>query len=82
MFECRIADSASGSSTDTDTTSPQTDVQNLVGVLISALQNYQAQQTPSNTNTTVDLAAPEDSGDGSEPEPVIDALLGDTDPAL
>jgi hypothetical protein len=57
-------------------------VQKLVQVLIDALQQYQNEEAPSNTTTTVDLATPDDAGDESEPEPVIDALLGDSDAAL
>ena len=58
-------------------------MQNLVKVLIDALQKYQSEETPSNTTMTVDLATPEEAGDQSAPVPVIDALLGDdSDPAL
>ena len=60
----------SGQSSDTDATSQS--VQSLVSVLISALQEYQAQNTPSNFNTTADFATPEDTG--TEPEPVVDAI--------
>lgn len=79
QFECRIAGAASGSSTNTNTTSQSSNVQTLVKLLMNALQTYQDQTgTPSNTTTTVDLATPEDQ---SEPVPVIDALLGDSSPA-
>ena len=60
-----------GQTPDTDTTS-QSGVQSLVNVLISALQTYQAQNTPSNFNSTADFAVPEDTG--PEPEPVVDAM--------
>ncbi len=42
---------------------------------MDALQSYQTGETPSNT-TTVDLALP-GNGEPSDPEPVVDALLGD-----
>ncbi|KAI0000938.1 hypothetical protein BJV77DRAFT_250724 [Russula vinacea] len=66
MGECKIA-----TTPDTDTTS-QSGVQSLVNVLISALQTYQAQNAPSNFNSTADFAVPEDTG--PEPEPVVDAM--------
>ena len=47
-------------------------VQSLVSVLISALQEYQAQNTPSNFNSTADFATPEDTG--AEQEPVVDTI--------
>jgi hypothetical protein len=59
---------------DTDTTS-QSGVQGLVSVLISALQEYQAQNTPSNFNSTADFATPEDTG--ADQEPVIDTMEDD-----
>ncbi len=45
--------------------------------VIDALQMYQAQSTPSNHTTTVDLATIEDTRD--EPVPIIDAILRDLD---
>ena len=48
----------------------------LVEVLINDLQTYQAQNMPYNSDTTVDLATPED---GAGPVPVVDAIeLSDT----
>ncbi|KAI0282855.1 hypothetical protein BGY98DRAFT_953928 [Russula aff. rugulosa BPL654] len=83
FYECREVETPSESSIDTSTdVTPQlTDMQKLVSVLMSALQSYSNEETPSNTTTTVDLTAPEDAGDPSEPEPAIDAidaLLGDS----
>jgi hypothetical protein len=52
-------------------------------MLIATLQQYQqTEETPSNTSTIVDLATSEEAGDQSEPEPLIDVLLGDSDAAL
>jgi hypothetical protein len=39
---------------------------------MNALQAYQVQNTPSNTNPTTDLATPQDAG--AEPVPVVDAM--------
>jgi hypothetical protein len=61
----------SGQSPDTDTASQS--VQGLVSALISALETYQAQNTPPTFNSTADFAAPEEDT-GAEPEPVIDAI--------
>ena len=47
-------------------------MQNLVDVLMNALQTYQAQDTPSSANTTADFATPDDTG--AEPVPVVDAM--------
>jgi hypothetical protein len=47
-------------------------VQNLVDVLMNALQTYQVQNSPSNANTTADFATPQDTG--AEPVPVVDAI--------
>jgi hypothetical protein len=63
-----------GQPPDTDTTS-QSGVQSLVSVLISALQEYQAQNTPSNFNSTADFATPEDTG--ADQEPVVDTMEDD-----
>ena len=46
------------SSSNTDTS--QSGVQNLVDVLVNALQTYQAQDAPSSGNATADFATPED----------------------
>ena len=54
----------------TDTS--QSGVQNLVDVLMNALQTYQAQDTPSSGNATADFATPDDTG--AEPVPVVDAM--------
>jgi hypothetical protein len=52
-------------------------VQNLVDVLMNALQTYQAQDTASNANTTTDFITPQDAE--AEPVPVVDAIeLADT----
>jgi hypothetical protein len=54
----------------------QSEVQNLVDMLLKAFQTFQAQNTASNTNTTTDFATPQDAG--AVPVPVIDAIeLGD-----
>ena len=49
---------------------------------MDSFQQYQTVEAPSNTTTTVDLATPDEAGDQSEPVPVTDALLGDSDAAL
>jgi hypothetical protein len=54
----------------------------LARVLIAALQQYQAEAIPSNTTPNVDVATPDGAGDTSEPVPVIDTLLGDSDPEV
>ncbi|KAH9995324.1 hypothetical protein BJV77DRAFT_961136 [Russula vinacea] len=64
---CRVADAPSN----IDTAS-QSGVQNLVDILMNALQTYQAQTTPSGANTTADFATPQDAG--AEPVPVVDAI--------
>jgi hypothetical protein len=52
-------------------------METLADVLINDLQTYQAQNMPYNSDTTVDLATPED--DGAGPVPVVDAIeLSDT----
>ena len=50
------------------------DVQNLVDMLMNALQTYQAQTTPSSSDTTADFATPQD----TDPVPVVDELAGAT----
>jgi len=72
---CRAAELGSGSGAST-TTTPQSSTNLLVKMLMDALQKYQTAQTPSNTTTTVDLVNPEDDGT----KPLIDVLLGDSDP--
>ena len=49
---------------------------------MDALQQYQNEEASLNTTTTVDLATPDEAGAQSEPVPVTDALLGDSDAAL
>ncbi|KAH9984902.1 hypothetical protein BJV77DRAFT_1035237, partial [Russula vinacea] len=66
-YNCRIAEAPSN----TDAAS-QSGVQNLVDVLMNALQTYQAQDTPSSANTTADFATPDDTE--AEPVPVVDAM--------
>jgi hypothetical protein len=41
-------------------------------VLINALETYQAQNTPSTFNSTLDFTTPEDTG--AEPELVVDVI--------
>ena len=53
-----------------DTATSQSGVQNLVSLLISALQEYQNQNTASHFNSTADFAASDDTGT----EPVVDAI--------
>jgi hypothetical protein len=47
-------------------------VQNLVDVLMNALQTYQAQNTASNTTTTADFSIPQDAE--AEPVSAVDAI--------
>jgi hypothetical protein len=84
LISHQISDASTDTSTGTNTPSQSTDasVQKLVQVLMNALQQYQNEEAPSNTTTTVDLATPDEAGDESDPAPAIDALLGDSDAAL
>jgi hypothetical protein len=49
----------------------------LVAALIKTLQEYQLENTPSNS-TNADVSLPSDSGD--DPVPVVDALEFEDDP--
>ncbi|KAF8483768.1 hypothetical protein DFH94DRAFT_324276 [Russula ochroleuca] len=69
--QCQAGACKFATSPDTDTTS-QSEVQGLVSVLINALETYQAQNTPSTFNSTLDFTTPEDTG--AEPELVVDVI--------
>ena len=47
-------------------------MQNLVDVLMNALQTYQAQNAPSSADITADFATPQDTG--AEPVSVVHAM--------
>ena len=55
-----------------NTDTSQSGVQNLVDVLMNALQTYQAQNAPSSADTTADFATPQDTG--AEPVSVVHAM--------
>ncbi|KAH9984907.1 hypothetical protein BJV77DRAFT_1071772 [Russula vinacea] len=69
FWGCKFAEAPSN----TDA-APQMDVQNLVDMLMNALQTYQAQTTPSISDATADFATPQD----TDPVPVVDELAGAT----
>ena len=72
-YSCFLSHTQSRQSPATGSAS-QPGTETLADVLINALQTYQAQSMPSNSDTTVDLATPQSDGPG----PVVDTTgLGD-----